>query len=727
MDWAINVAHPRLLYEDPKLSITFIVPSLFHIIIAFVLLGICASEFLCPNVAHISDPNSLRSNGSLVSKTASHASHTGALMAILLSWCNSSPDLFSNLMSWATSTRETRSTSASLSIGEVLGACGIILCIVEGSIFIIMSRTQIEISQTQRLSITRDLIFTLVAMCVMSYISFMNQVTVLNCLLMVFLYAFYLIVKLTFRPNRVPEPTADATVDTSVRENSPSPFPDDSLMASGLLPPVQPGFDVTNSITHGIKPSLLSAMDFNSFLSMLENSSLEEVDPSNEMAELDTLRSLTPAKHWPTTATTATRGATTDTERPFSEPTNALAEYTDSDRAINSSPAVFAPYHDNLDDEVSQEQVLLGPPAHDHFRAREVRRFSKKSLGWIMKIFVPHLSNFSQKSTSDAIFSIITVPFFIIFTLSCPQPHTDMLTYDATLNKYSLTTLPIVLLFIQSTTAPFLCCGTLSVLLASHLGYLVYLFPVSLSIGLTLLLAAFITKVNLHNKFTLSLDSSNILQEKLQKRKLLERLNTSIQVIFLAIGIINIIIWISLLANCLIEMMEIYQQILGLSKAILGLTIFAWGNSIGDLISNISMCRLYKTQTHYQDRIHLATKFFMISCASCLGGVMLNSMGGIGFSGLVAMFFIGAFNDNDWWFLRKVKLQESSQLDDRLNYKFVVSCIFIILQIIILLLFFGGPKNIKRYLTREMKFVGICMCALWVLATSINVLLELVS
>ena len=91
------------------------------------------------------------------------------------------------------------------------------------------------------------------------------------------------------------------------------------------------------------------------------------------------------------------------------------------------------------------------------------------------------------------------------------------------------------------------------------------------------------------------------------------------------------------------------------------------------------------------------------------------------------MLFIGAFNDNDWWFLRKVKLQESSQLDDRLNYKFVVSCIFIILQIIILLLFFGGPKNIKRYLTREMKFVGICMCALWVLATSINVLLELVS
>ncbi|EJS43080.1 ecm27p [Saccharomyces arboricola H-6] len=726
MDWAINVAHPQLLYEDPKLSVTFIVPSLFHIIIAFVLLGICASDFLCPNVAHISDPSNLRSNGSLTTKPQSHASHTGALMAVLLSWCNSSPDLFSNLMSWATSTKETRSTSASLSIGEVLGACGIILCIVEGSIFIIMSRTQIEISPIQKLSILRDLIFTLVAMCVMSYVSFMNQVTVLNCLLMVFIYAFYLVVKLTFKLNRSPEITTDATAATSIRENSISPFSDDSLMASGLLPPVQPSFDVSNSITHGIKPSLLSAMDFNSFLSMLENSSLEEDDPRNEMAELNTLRSLTPAKDWLATAT-IDAGTTISTERPFSEPANGFASHADSERAVNSSPAIFAPYHDNPEDGESQEQILLEPPAHGQFRSQEMQRISKKSLRWIIKIFLPHLSHFSQKSTSDAIFSVVTIPFFIIFKLSCPQPPTDMLSYDATLNKYSITTLPVVLLFIQSVTAPLLFFNALSILLASHLGYIIYLLSLTLSIGLTLLLTALITKVNLHNKFTLSLDSSNILQEKLQKRKLLERLNTSIQVIFLAIGIINIIIWISLLANCLIEMMEIYQQILGLSKAILGLTIFAWGNSIGDLISNISMCKLYKTQTHYQDRIHLATKFFMISCASCLGGVMLNSMGGIGFSGLTAMLFIGAFNDNDWWFLRKVKLQESGQFNDKLNYKFVVSCIFIILQIILLLMFFGGPKKIKRYLVREMKLVGIFMCGLWALATLINVLLELFS
>ncbi|CAI4398170.1 CIC_collapsed_G0027340.mRNA.1.CDS.1 [Saccharomyces cerevisiae] len=64
-------------------------------------------------------------------------------MAVLLSWCNSSPDLFSNLMSWATSTRETRSTSVSLSIGEVLLALAALSCALWRAPFIIMSRTPV--------------------------------------------------------------------------------------------------------------------------------------------------------------------------------------------------------------------------------------------------------------------------------------------------------------------------------------------------------------------------------------------------------------------------------------------------------------------------------------------------------------------------------------------------------------------------------------------------------
>ncbi|CAI4397618.1 CIC_collapsed_G0027330.mRNA.1.CDS.1 [Saccharomyces cerevisiae] len=64
----------------------------------------------------------------------------------------------------------------------------------------------------------RDLLFSLAAMCVMSYVSLMNQVTVLNCLLtgVSFMPFIYLIISA-----ETPDETA---ADTSLRENSVSPF-----------------------------------------------------------------------------------------------------------------------------------------------------------------------------------------------------------------------------------------------------------------------------------------------------------------------------------------------------------------------------------------------------------------------------------------------------------------------------------------------------------------------
>ena len=87
------------------------------------LLGVTASDYLCPNVAAVAEPGTLRS---VDVGTAS----SGALVAILLSWCNSAPDLLSNLLSWtSTSTGTVANTSASasasaaaaLSVGEVIG------------------------------------------------------------------------------------------------------------------------------------------------------------------------------------------------------------------------------------------------------------------------------------------------------------------------------------------------------------------------------------------------------------------------------------------------------------------------------------------------------------------------------------------------------------------------------------------------------------------------------
>ena len=159
------------------------------------LLGVTASDYLCPNVAAVAEPGTLRS---VDVGTAS----SGALVAILLSWCNSAPDLLSNLLSWtSTSTGTVANTSASaaaaLSVGEVIGSCGMILCIVQGAIFMLMGTTNdpIRLNKRQRIDMLRDTAFVLVAMLSLTYVSIRNRVSVMNCLVMVLWYGIYIFTK----------------------------------------------------------------------------------------------------------------------------------------------------------------------------------------------------------------------------------------------------------------------------------------------------------------------------------------------------------------------------------------------------------------------------------------------------------------------------------------------------------------------------------------------------
>lgn len=52
------------------------------------------------------------------------------------------------------------------------------------------------------------------------------------------------------------------------------------------------------------------------------------------------------------------------------------------------------------------------------------------------------------------------------------------------------------------------------------------------------------------------------------------------------------IIWIYLIANQLVGLLQTLGLIFGVSETLMGLTIFAWGNSMGDLMTDISLARL---------------------------------------------------------------------------------------------------------------------------------------
>ena len=91
------------------------------------------------------------------------------------------------------------------------------------------------------------------------------------------------------------------------------------------------------------------------------------------------------------------------------------------------------------------------------------------------------------------------------------------------------------------------------------------------------------------------------------------------RVLLCFVGFIVSIAWISTIANEVVGVLKAFGVIFGISDAILGLTIFAVGNSLGDLVADITVARL---------------GYPVMALSACFGGPMLNILLGIGLSGL---------------------------------------------------------------------------------------------
>ncbi|KAI1318039.1 hypothetical protein EDD11_007273 [Mortierella claussenii] len=83
-------------------------------------------------------------------------------------------------------------------------------------------------------------------------------------------------------------------------------------------------------------------------------------------------------------------------------------------------------------------------------------------------------------------------------------------------------------------------------------------------------------------------------------------------------GFLVAITWIFLVANEVVGILQAFGMIFGLSDAILGLTIFAMGNSLGDLVANITIAKM---------------GFPRMAFSACFGGPLLNMLLGVGISG----------------------------------------------------------------------------------------------
>uniref|UniRef100_H3H461 Sodium/calcium exchanger membrane region domain-containing protein n=1 Tax=Phytophthora ramorum TaxID=164328 RepID=H3H461_PHYRM len=82
------------------------------------------------------------------------------------------------------------------------------------------------------------------------------------------------------------------------------------------------------------------------------------------------------------------------------------------------------------------------------------------------------------------------------------------------------------------------------------------------------------------------------------------------------------VIWIMNIANEVLAVLETLGKLFGISSSVLGVSVLAWGNSIGDLVSNMAIAR---------------DGFPTMAFAGCFAGPMFNMLIGIGLSLTIAI------------------------------------------------------------------------------------------
>jgi sodium/potassium/calcium exchanger 6 len=165
-------------------------------------------------------------------------------------------------------------------------------------------------------------------------------------------------------------------------------------------------------------------------------------------------------------------------------------------------------------------------------------------------------------------------------------------------------------------------------------------------------------------------------------------------------GFVVSISWISTIAGEVVGVLKALGVILNISDAILGLTIFAVGNSLGDLVADITVARL---------------GFPVMALSACFGGPMLNILLGIGLSGMY-MSISGAQEKHAKHPNKKMKFKPFIVDVDRTLLVSGMALLVTLVGLLIVVPLRGWRMD---------KLIGWCLIGLWAVATLGNVGLEI--
>lgn len=164
-------------------------------------------------------------------------------------------------------------------------------------------------------------------------------------------------------------------------------------------------------------------------------------------------------------------------------------------------------------------------------------------------------------------------------------------------------------------------------------------------------------------------------------------------------GFVVSIAWISAIASQVVGALKALAVILNMSHAIMGLTIFAVGNSLGDLVADVTVAKL---------------GYPVMALSACFGGPMLNILLGVGLSGSYIML-MGAEHRHEKHPKKGLKFH-SYHIE--VSKTLIVSGITLLVTLVGLLI--AVPLN-KWVLSRK---IGWALIGLWTVSTIFNVVIE---
>lgn len=163
---------------------------------------------------------------------------------------------------------------------------------------------------------------------------------------------------------------------------------------------------------------------------------------------------------------------------------------------------------------------------------------------------------------------------------------------------------------------------------------------------------------------------------------------------FLALlGFVVAISWVATIAAEVVNLLKTMGVILNISDSLLGLTVFAVGNSLGDLVADITVARL---------------GYPVMALSACFGGPMMNILLGIGLGGMYMT----------------VHAKPGVATAATGSYEIVISKVLVISAIILLVILVGLLVVVPMNKWRMDRKIGWGLVILWSVTTLGNVLAE---